>query len=861
MADKKTDETDLVDASQLPSEEEDVTEARRGVGEEVVEVHEEEFEESDASTAHEVDDPFAMQMEAAKPGQATIASLRERLAAFVVDAAVLWLFYWGTLYVFHKLTIRTWIGPVPTMGYNALLFHGIFLVLAFLYFFLLEAAFFATIGKFCCWMYVRSKDGRHAGALGVFIRNFFRLVELATAGLLTWIPMELSHRHQRLGDMAAGTIVIKKHSASTRYYALDADKLASAFGRSFALAIDLALVLVWLVGYVMLINYQAIYLSQWLVIIFPVVAILFWSVVQVVMEGSPGLWLLGYTVTHEDGGRLTFAGALLRTLLAPLDLLLGLPAMLLSLRKQKIGDMIAATVVSRQRRRWKGAIASLVVVALSVGLVALGLFMNPVNNIFKAGADFKLSFMPLVEGLPEWESAANVQPPVLTVRNFRFGVNDPNTRRTPPVYEPGETVYLLFEISGYTRQERLVWIQEDLMVQYPDGTMGLKQENVVDYHQLIKPGGAPIELTNNIALPPTAAPGVYVVTVTLRDMLANGYTVTETQSFTVKAPPSMTSPLEAVPTAVPTPPPQPSPLPVEAYGVAPTSAAPIATPPSGVVPAVPSSPLPVLPAAPAAGAPAPTAPGVSPTPSVPGAVTPPVTPGAPVPTTPAPAPAGGFTVLPGPSIAPKEEAAPPPTIPVPAPAVTPPTVAPTAAAPTVSTTTVTKTVVAPVDQYGAAKVVPPVVPAPTTEASTVTTTTTTKVAPVPTTPTAPAPAPIVEKTITTTTAPVDSYAKPVVPAAVPPATTTTTTTTTKVQVKPAPEKAKPKAVTPKPVAPVTETQKAAEKELQKIAPSPAKPAAEIPSAAEVKKQAEQPAPVKKKKKTSSGGGSSGGYMP
>jgi uncharacterized RDD family membrane protein YckC len=847
MADKKSDETDLVDASQLPSEEEDVTEARRGVGEEVVEVREEEIEESDVSTEHAVDDPFAMQMEAAKPGQATIASLRERLAAFLVDCGVLWLLYWGTLYVFHKLTIRTWIGPVPTMGYNAMLFHGIFLLLAFLYFFLLEAAFFATIGKFCCWMYVRRKDGHHAGALGVFIRNFFRLIELLTAGLLTWIPMELSHRHQRLGDMAAGTIVIKKHSASTRYYALDADKLASALGRSLALVIDLALVLVWLTGYVMLINYQAIYLSQWLVILFPVAAILFGSLVQVVMEGSPGLWLFGYTVTHEDGGRLTFAGALLRTLLAPLDLLLGLPCMLLSLRKQKIGDTIAATVVSRQRRRWKGAIASLVVVAFSVGLVALGLFINPVNNIFKAGADFKLSFMPLVEGLPEWESAANVQPPVLTVRNFRFGVNDPNTRRTPPVYESGETVYLLFEISGYSRKDRLVWIQEDLMVQYPDGTMGLKQENVVDYHQLIKPGGAPIELTNNIALPPTAAPGVYVITVTLRDMLANNYTVTETQSFTVKAPPSMTSPLEAIPP----PPPQPSPLPVEPYGAqVPVPSAPPPVMPVVPAPTVPSSPLPVLPAAPAA-SPTPGVLAPAPASSVPGTV------GAPTPP-PAPAPSGGFTVIPGPSIAPKEEAVPPPTIPV------------------------VKTVTPPADQYGvvpATVPTPPVTPAPT-------------VSPVVSAPTTPA---IVEKTLTPSTPPVDVYAvKPPAdayakPAVVTPAPVLVTPTPT-APTTPAPAKSAPKAVpakpaekpvvpkaaapaaekpkvtekpaTPKAATPATETQKAAEKELQKIAPSPAKPAAEIPSAEAVKKQAEQPAaPVKKKKKASSGGGSSGGYMP
>lgn len=792
-ADKSgSDETDLVEVGDLPAED-DVTEARRppsGSGADL---------SDDAPTEHDSDDPFAIQMAAPEPGQTTIASLRERLAAFLVDLGVIWLLYWGCLAVFHKITLRTWIGPVPTFGNPALLFHGIFLLIAFLYFFLLEAAFFATIGKFFCWMYVRRKDGRHAGALGIFIRNFFRLIELATAGLLTWVPMELTRRHQRLGDMAAGTIVIKKHGADVRHYPLDGNRLASAFGRSVALVIDLALALVWLLGYVMLINYQSTILGQWLVLLFPVLCVLFWTLMQFIMETTPGLWLLGHTITHEDGGRLTFAGALLRVLVAPLDLVLGLPGMLLSLRRQKVGDWLAATVVSRQHRRWKGAIGALVVVAVSVGLVALGLFTNPVNNIFRAGPDFKLSFMPVVEGLPTWESSKLAEPPVLTLRNFRFGVNDAKTLRTPPVYEPGETVFLLFEIYGYERKDRMVWIQEDLMVQYPDGSVGLKQENVIDYHQIVKPGGGQIELTNNIALPPNAAPGTYVVTVTLRDMLSKAFTITETQTFTVKTQPSMTSPLEALP-------PAPA-VPVDLYG-APVAGQPPATevpigavpPAPTALPTVPSSPLPVVPAVPGTPAPMPTA--------------------------------GGFTVLPGPAIAPKEEAAPPASIPVPA---LPPPPATALPADSYGAAPIVKSL--PTDPYGT------VVPAPSPAPSGIVTKTLT-----PTVDPYATPAPIVAPVVTPTPAPVAS------PAAPTPAPTKATPP------KAAPPKAAPKkpVATPKVAAPLKpagtvdeEIKKAADAELKKVAP--AKPASEIPSAEEVKKQAP------KKKPASSG--SSGGYMP
>lgn len=843
----KIDETDLVDVKELPSEE-DVTEARdqaafasRFNREPPEPSATQRDSDGDVNTENDGEDPFAMQMERPTAGQTTVASLRERLVAFLLDLGVLWLLFWGCLFVFHKVTTHSWLGPVPTMGTVAMFFHGAFLLLAFFYFFLLEAAFFATIGKFCCWMYVRRKDGHHAGIFSIFVRNFFRLVELLTGGLLTWIPMELSRRHQRFGDMAAGTIVIKKHSANTRYYGLGADVLASAFGRSFAQVIDLALVLIWLTGYILLVDYQSIIISQWLVLLFPILTILFWTLVQVILETTPGLWLLGYTITHEDGGRLTMAGAMLRVLMSPVDLLLGLPCMLLSLRKQKVGDLLAATVVTCQPRRWKGAIGSLVVIALTVGIVALGLFINPLNNVFKAKSEFKLSFMPLIEGLPDWEAASSATPPVLTLRNFRFGVNDANTRRTPPVYEPGETVFLLFEISGYTRKDRLVWIQEDLMVQYPNGTIGLKQENVVDYHQIVKPGGGQIELTNNVALPPTAAPGTYVVTVNLRDMLAEKYTVTETQSFTVKAPPSMTSPLEALPP----PPPAPSPLPVEPYGAPQPPTVPMgdsnsgATPP---LPTVPSSPIPVMPTAPA------------PSDAV---------------TTPPPPQTDGFTSLPGPSIAPKQEAVPVPSIPVPPPsaqAATPSDMyGSKQVAPIVTPPVPTPPMTAPTPASPSSAPMPPPIAAPVPTTTTTTTTITT-------TPPA-APPTIVEKTLapapappTTPTPPMDAYAKPAVPATPVPAPITTPAPTK------APTKAKPATSKPAATKPVAdpELKKAAEKELQKIAPTPAatqaKPAADIPSASAVKAQAEQdataaPKAKPKKKKASSGSGSSGGYMP
>ena len=65
-------------------------------------------------------------------------------------------------------------------------------------------------------------------------------------------------------------------------------------------------------------------------------------------------------------------------------------------------------------------------------------------------------------------------------------------------------------------REGEAWIQEDLTVRYPDDSVGLKLENVIDFHQKIDEAG-PIEFTNNVALPENAQAGRYAITIGIRD--------------------------------------------------------------------------------------------------------------------------------------------------------------------------------------------------------------------------------------------------------------------------------------------------------------------------------------------------------
>ncbi len=75
---------------------------------------------------------------------------------------------------------------------------------------------------------------------------------------------------------------------------------------------------------------------------------------------------------------------------------------------------------------------------------------------------------------------------------------------------------MTFDVIGFELKNNKAWIQEDLLVRYPDESIGLKLENVIDFYQTLTTT-EPIKLTNNINLPQKALPGRYTVTITIRD--------------------------------------------------------------------------------------------------------------------------------------------------------------------------------------------------------------------------------------------------------------------------------------------------------------------------------------------------------
>jgi uncharacterized RDD family membrane protein YckC len=454
---------------------------------------------------------FAPPAEAAGP---TIAGLRDRFAAFLIDVAFLYVVYWVTMVLFRAVALDSAMGPIPAWGVGGLIFHGIFLLLAFLWFVLPEFIFQGSVGKLLCNLSVHGGDGAPPAFTAVLLRNLLRVLDILLAPLLiTFATLEWTTWHQRLGDLAAHTVVIKKLARPTRQYALTLDMIASASRRTIAFIIDLTLFGAFVVGYGLMLSPEQPLNSMFLVVLFPFAFLTLITALERITRTSPGKWILGLTVCHEDGTPIDLPGALIRTLWRPVDNNpIGFLVCLLSLRKQRPGDVAAGSLVVRAPREWRGFLGLIATFLIVAATLYAGL--NNRDNFLRAG--FEINFLPSVDfrGISRPRRALPLN---LTIRNFRFAAGDPETVRSPSIFHPGERLFLVFDVAGYSLKDGQAWIQEDLSVRYPDESVGLKLEKINDFRGGIEEAG-PIRFENNVALPPEAKSGRYTVAITIRDV-------------------------------------------------------------------------------------------------------------------------------------------------------------------------------------------------------------------------------------------------------------------------------------------------------------------------------------------------------
>jgi uncharacterized RDD family membrane protein YckC len=142
------------------------------------------------------------------------ASIGQRLLGQVVDGLIAL----GIFAIIGALVANR-SGDPTANGFNltgvpALIVIGITSAAVLLYFFLAEALTGMTIGKLAAGMRVQSTDSSSIGFAASLIRNLLRLIDGVGGYLIGGIVALTSPRRQRLGDMAAGTVVLRRPTAA-----------------------------------------------------------------------------------------------------------------------------------------------------------------------------------------------------------------------------------------------------------------------------------------------------------------------------------------------------------------------------------------------------------------------------------------------------------------------------------------------------------------------------------------------------------------------------------------------------------------------------------------------------------------------
>lgn len=494
--------------------------------------------------------------EARAVGGLLIAELKDRFAAFFIDAALLYCIYWLILLPYRAISFGSAAGPIPASGMNGLIFHGIFLLIAFLWFVIQQFAFSATIGKLFCHLTVRKVDGSQITFLASVLRTLLLPVDIVLAPVLVSMAvMEWSAWHRRIGDMVAGTVVIKRLARPSRQFALSLDIVSSASRRAIALVFDLALIAAFATGYALMLSPEQPVVSMTLLVLSPLVILAVFTLPEWLTNTSPGKWIMGLSICHEDGTGIGLATALVRNLWRVFDCNpFGFFTCMFSIRKQRPGDTAGGSLVVAVSREWRGLVGLVCVVLVTAAVLYAG-SQNRVNFL-KSG--FEINFLPSLDlsGAAQ-ERLKQTTMRNLGIKNFQFAAGSPSTSRSPAIFTPGETLYLVFDVGGYTLKNEKAWIQEDLSIQYPDGSMGLRLQNINDFNETLDEPGL-IRFENNIRLPDGAQSGRYTVTITLRDKLSRKQ-IKEQRFFYITPPekgaPRVKGPAEGA--AAPMPPPKP----------------------------------------------------------------------------------------------------------------------------------------------------------------------------------------------------------------------------------------------------------------------------------------------------------------
>ena len=466
---------------------------------------------------------------------------RDRFVAFFIDSYFGLYLYWLSGYLLSSFFAAENIGILHANLGRMGIHLGITLLSFFFYYLLMESVFGATLGKFVTRLRVLETNG-HPPSLGnVFIRNFLRIVDYPLAFIIAVISMESSPLNQRLGDRAANTIVIKKARRHLPAVDLQHTPLASTLSRLFAELIDLCFSLTLIYSLLLLMTPSAPFRMAFLYLTIPVAFLSYYSIPEMLFGTTPGKAIFRRLVVQDNGQAPDGTRAILRNLIRPLDYILGYPLLVISKKKQRLGDMAADTLVVAQSSGRKGLWGSLAVLLVVFLIGYMG--MSNSNSIIKSqyGLNPLKAFGIL---LPTWQPGpkrpgkkpqakkpqkrkASELPATtseqLKLAEFYFATGpEPTQIRHDRNFRQGDLIFLFFKIEGFQLgDEKEASLSEDLKVDDPKAKSVLAKNQIVNISKQVEDPTKGILFANNIQLPKKSPKGKYRVIITVYDHVAD----------------------------------------------------------------------------------------------------------------------------------------------------------------------------------------------------------------------------------------------------------------------------------------------------------------------------------------------------
>jgi uncharacterized RDD family membrane protein YckC len=503
---------------------------------------------------------------------------RDRFAAFFIDTLILAYLNLGLGLLLKQFFFnQPWFATVADPWKLTLRIVAL-IIMALIYYVLFESIGGATPGKLLCRLRVVDLEGNIPTLANVFLRNLCRLFDYPFLFLVAILSMESSHFYQRLGDRAAHTVVIKKTRKRLIPVDLRNTPVSSTFVRMLAFGVDVTLfgTFIWLYGTSL--NPQKGVAFQLMLWGFPFFAACYFMIFEFAVSSTPGKLLLNRQVALDNGEPLDATAAILRNLVLPLDVILGYPLLALTRKKQRLGDLLADTLVIKKKTGRNGmlAIVCLLMVLATLGYLSLH---NPNRGWFYSQIKIRLQESPATP-----QTSSLIPPQSVTGTSNKTGLTPnhlvsptpsvipalPNPKVTPPsaisnrprpsttssslkitefylssgpeptqirndaIFHRGDLIFAFFKLTGFQRGGAgNAVLTEDLQLEGPNGEILFNKPGLVTYSQNLPEGSQHILFANQLTLLRDTPLGTYRLIVVLKDSLSRGQLVFE-KSFSIQ---------------------------------------------------------------------------------------------------------------------------------------------------------------------------------------------------------------------------------------------------------------------------------------------------------------------------------------